>query len=978
MVHTKEQFEQGARWRRWLAPPAGWLPLLLSLLLLTAPARGQQPSLRHFGQLDGLPNLSVRALAQDSAGYLWVGTENGLYRLDGTRFQRMDRKLKDPFINSLHVDAAGRLWVGARSRLLLVDGERLRPVLQANGGELGTVEGQPFASADANHLLVVSRGGLHRVQPDGKGGWHGVPFFSQPQTAGPPAVAELGSILRDPDGTLWMGCGDAVCRYRDGALTVLGRAQGLPAQRWYSLRRDGAGTLWVQSAKRLMTLAEDTQRFSDRTPEHFGMLETDWTAPLLLDGDGQMVTANDNGLFRVGADGAQRYGMKQGLRLGTGVHALLLDRQGDLWLGLPAYGLVQWQGYRRWENWTMEQGLPHDDIWGLLRTRDGVLHAATGAGLARQRGGRFAVATGDLTGGGRWTTLAEDKHGDLWAGGRGWLVRRDRNGGRVQVVARLPVAHTYNQLLFDDAGRLWISTNGGLYVIDDPYGRPVPRRVEVGAALPGDDVMFLRACGDAGGRLWFATDKGLLRLDNGRWSRPLSAGGDDVFWHILCDGNTLWLGGYNLRLLRVDTSARQLRPVPLTNDVLEGKILQSLLVDRRHWLWLATDGGLMVWNGDRWRLLNQQSGMVWNDSNQDALMEDRDGSIWVGTSNGASRLLRPEEVFAPQAIPLQLASMRYGDAALADAAAPWSGAALDVQLAAPFYQNHEALSFRYRLLGQEEKWSTSKTGELRYAALAPGEYRLQLVADHGALQASSAVLDLPLTITPPWWRTRWAFAGGLLLAFGVIGLLHRYRVARVLRQKATLERHVAERTAALEASREELRLRSLKDGLTKAWNRTALMERLELLLAPGAPAFMLVLLDLDYFKRVNDTHGHLAGDEVLREVVRRAQASLRADDTVGRYGGEEFMLLMPGLDMEIGAPRLAQLHDAIRGEPVEVDGVGPLDITCSCGAVVARPALGLTPEQWTALADRALYRAKALGRDRIEYADGPGLPAAVA
>ncbi len=949
--------------------------LLALSLLSVAPAHGQQVSLRTFGQLEGLPNLVVLALVEDRAGYIWVGTENGLYRFDGNSFQRTGQTLVDQSIKTLHLDPVGRLWVGTRYGLFLLEGERLRPVPKADGGLLKIDSGQQFASVDAGHLLVLSESGLLQVGPDGKGGWHGGPFFSRAQIAAEPGLADIGAMLRDPDGTLWLACGSALCRYRDGALTVLGVAQGLPKGRWHALRRDADGMLWLGCSGRLMSLSADELRFGERTPAHFGAART-YPTPLLL-GGGDMITVTNNGLFRHGAKGWEHVGPRQGLRVGNDLHVLLLDRQGDLWLSVYGHGLVQWQGYRRWENWTTEQGLPHEDVWSLLRSRDGVLHVGTGAGLAWQGDGRFVLATSAAARAGPWGALAEDRHGDAWAGGQGVVIRRGRQGGRDQVVARLPVRYIY-RMLFDDAGRLWICTAQGLYLIADPDGKPVARRIEAAAALLGGHAAFASACRDAGGGLWFASDKGLLRRDkDGVWSRPWASQADELIRHVACDGDTLWLSDF-VRLWRADMSARPLQPRLFEHKVLEGRSQMALLVDRRHWLWLSTDSGLMVWNGERWRLFNRQSGMVWNDSNQGALMEDRDGSIWVGTSNGAAHLLRPEELFAPQTVPLHLASMRYGDAALADGIAPWSGAALDVQLDAPFSQNHETLSYRYRLLGQEEKWTTSKTGELRYAALAPGEYRLQLVADHGALQTSSAVLDLPLTISPPWWRTRWAYAGGMLLAFGVIGLLHRYRVARVLRDKATLEHRVAERTAALEASREELRLRSLKDGLTKAWNRTALMERLELLLAPGAPAFLLVLLDLDYFKRVNDTHGHLAGDEVLREVVRRAQASLRADDSVGRYGGEEFMLLMPGLEMEIGAPRLAQLHDAIRGEPVEVDGVGPLAITCSCGAVVARPELGLTPEQWTALADRALYRAKALGRDRIEYADGPGLPAAVA
>ena len=216
-------------------------------------------------------------------------------------------------------------------------------------------------------------------------------------------------------------------------------------------------------------------------------------------------------------------------------------------------------------------------------------------------------------------------------------------------------------------------------------------------------------------------------------------------------------------------------------QVLEGRSLLSLLVDRRHWLWLGTDNGVLVWNGARWRLFNEQSGLAWNDTNQNALYEDHDGSLWIGTSNGLSHVLEPGSLFTPRAVPLRVDAVRYGGAVLGGATAAWNGGGLDVQMAAPLLQNHEALGYRYRLLGQETAWSRSDHGALRYTALAPGEYRLQVVAEHAATQTASAMVELPLTIMPPWWRTLWAYAGGALLAFGLIGLLHRYRVGRVLR-----------------------------------------------------------------------------------------------------------------------------------------------------------------------------------------------------
>ena len=182
---------------------------------------------------------------------------------------------------------------------------------------------------------------------------------------------------------------------------------------------------------------------------------------------------------------------------------------------------------------------------------------------------------------------------------------------------------------------------------------------------------------------------------------------------------------------------------------------------------------------------------------------------------------------------------------------------------------------------------------------------------------------------------------------------------------------VQERTRELELSQEALRVRALKDGLTHTWNRGAMMEMIEReadkCMRTGE-SFVLVLLDLDHFKRINDTHGHIAGDEVLVEVARRLMASMRTYDSVGRYGGEEFMIMLPGLSLPAGANRIEALHQAIRNAPVRIDNEMEITVTASVGAVAFSPQSPATVTELLRLADEALYRSKQAGRDRINYA----------
>jgi diguanylate cyclase (GGDEF)-like protein len=156
------------------------------------------------------------------------------------------------------------------------------------------------------------------------------------------------------------------------------------------------------------------------------------------------------------------------------------------------------------------------------------------------------------------------------------------------------------------------------------------------------------------------------------------------------------------------------------------------------------------------------------------------------------------------------------------------------------------------------------------------------------------------------------------------------------------------------------------DGLTGVFNRRRLEERLSeefyRVRRYGGP-LSLVMFDIDHFKRVNDVHGHLAGDEVLRIIAARVAAAVRASDVLGRYGGEEFCVVLPGTELA-GARIVAEkLRELIASEPVVYKDVA-LDITISCGAAQAA-AEHTVWDELVRIADAALYRAKGEGRNRV-------------
>ena len=176
-------------------------------------------------------------------------------------------------------------------------------------------------------------------------------------------------------------------------------------------------------------------------------------------------------------------------------------------------------------------------------------------------------------------------------------------------------------------------------------------------------------------------------------------------------------------------------------------------------------------------------------------------------------------------------------------------------------------------------------------------------------------------------------------------------------------RDVSDRREATETLRRSVTC----DHLTGLANRRALFEAAQLELERWARAprpLSLVLIDADHFKRVNDRHGHAAGDAVLRHLAAGMSATFRAIDVVARLGGEEFVALLPGLPLVQAEALAQQLCSSIAARPVEVDGV-PIHYTISAGVAAMEPGLD-SVEALIRRADAAMYAAKARGRNRVE------------
>jgi diguanylate cyclase (GGDEF)-like protein len=167
---------------------------------------------------------------------------------------------------------------------------------------------------------------------------------------------------------------------------------------------------------------------------------------------------------------------------------------------------------------------------------------------------------------------------------------------------------------------------------------------------------------------------------------------------------------------------------------------------------------------------------------------------------------------------------------------------------------------------------------------------------------------------------------------------------------------------------EELRFEASHDRLTGLWNRGAILDFMSREVERGKRSGERVgalLIDIDHFKSINDLHGHQMGDTVLREIAQRLVVSLRIYDWAGRYGGEEFLILLANCNADVAAMSAERLRQAIASEPIQVGDL-KLNVTISVGTAVSSHEHEVSDDQLIGIADAALYRAKDRGRNCVE------------
>lgn len=925
----------------------------------------------------GLPQISGKAIAKDHDGLIWVGTENGLARFDGGRFEVFmpgtTPQLAASWITRLMVDRDGRVWIGTlRNVAVFADGRFL------GSDDLGEVTA--LAQADDGGILV---GGdrLYRATVGGD---------RLLVTQDPADAGAVMALLADPvGGGLWIGERSGRLRHRlDGRDRLLALPSGL--SRIAALVRLG-DALW---------LAGDTGLFR---------LEGDGFVPVALTPSGaggavQALAAADDGTLWIASHGNlyRRFGDGRVEAIGSQVaHAFpwvvaLLPTADGVWMGSQYHGLRYY-----WlpvvQRFGGEDGLHDPSLWSFATDGDGLL-VGTDDGVAAWDGFRFH----ELVPGRRLPhpaaySVLRDRQGRLWVGTRAGMVVFDAGLERARLFDELRGAQV-NGLVEHEDGSVWIASAAGLF--RHPAAGGALEHVNVNGILSGYRIRALAWTPD--GVAWIGTESGLFRYHGSYVEQIVGTGMDGAFVtsvRALDDGRVI-VGSYDRGMAvgwpdgrwRHHTEASGLPSDTAFNlQVVADGVLVSFADGVYHWPLPDADAPTPPFRmlihdiGDR---PGRSRTRCCNGAGNDKGIVHQ-GAYWLPSLNGAVRVpLDTAVAAAPKVAILAVNDMAPGPAEVVLDTARRN---LSLRFHSVDFRDGFRLRYRHRLIGVDPDWvDTRSRDSVTYPQLPPGRFRFEVQArlpyqpwgEPAAIQIRA----------PPRFVESWAFRSLLLLVLlAVVFALIRWRERVLRQQKQKLEHIVTVRTSELALA--NLRLgelnqvlveASLTDPLTGLRNRRHLLQRMSAMQSDvraawragsTRPVLGVVVIDVDHFKRINDALGHMAGDAVLCRIARLLGRIVGDDDELARWGGEEFVvatMAASGEDLLVFAERLRL---AIAAEAIEVTAAHR--VTASVG-VAAWPAsaAALDRHDWTVslgLADIALYRAKASGRNRSALIVFPGI-----
>ncbi len=762
---------------------------LLSVLACALPISAQHWVFQTYGHEQGLKNLNILAIQQDKQGFLWTSTEGGLFRYDGDRFQAFHTTgtTANGDIMCLFTSADGQFWAGSAAGLFRWNGVSFQFV---PGFDQANLDHHESITGDTQNLYLATQQGILAMPLKGP---------AKPRII---SIKPATAIFNDAGGTLWYSCGSEICSYKDGQEHVWDSRTGVFVSAWNAITEDRDKRVWIRSADKLLALDSGDSLFRQVPDAAAAKLASQTDPVLIADNRGRIMIPHSGGLMICESKHCINYGSDSGLPRSE-IYSVFQDREGTLWIGYGGMGLSRWLGREQWQNYGTIEGLANPTVWQIASDKSGALWVGTSQGMFEGREGlsgwrfRHVSQIPDVPIHG----LLTDPDGTLWIAALHTSVNGiiHFNPKSNQTVVFHPPPGTQPIRTYyihrDQTGHLWVASSDGIFHL--PPGSVTLEHFP--SPLDGGSVTDIKTVGSD----FFAAGTKGLYVRQGDQVRLLTTADGLTDSHVQdispSPTGELWItyrspsgissitpdhGKFHIRHFTEDTG--------LLDNVVYSQFFDSA---GRHWL--GTDHGVAVLEGSRWICHDTSDGLVWNDTDAGAFLPQKDGVVWIGTSNGLSRY-SPVISRQPYPAKILITGVLRDDT-------PTHSLDFDSQTHSVTFRFallsflQPNTQFRYRLGTGSDSWTETQAHEVRFAELPAGSYQFQVEAE-SQTGVWTEPASLQFFINPPWYLS-WTFRFAGLLVIGVILFLwlqHRENKQHALR--AELKAAVKARTKDLESA----------------------------------------------------------------------------------------------------------------------------------------------------------------------------------
>lgn len=755
---------------------------------------------KNYGASDGLPHSKVNAVIQSPDGYIWVGTEGGLSRLDGQKIKNYFSadSLAESNAGCLALDGQGKVWVGHLSGgISHQNGKGFKRVIFPSEIQPKRIfclffdrEGNGWAGTqDAGVVFIPAVGDSIKSFSKIDGIWDVVTRIMQDKsgkmwfvTDGGVFTANKGtfrfdrfvnddmtnypvtSICEDKKGDIFFGTyqgGLAWYKVSEGKILLQNSVNGLPSMDIFSLAGSANGKLLVGS----------------------------WGSGLILfDGKNYESISKKEGIA------------------GNKIRCLFEDREGNIWAGTNEDGLSCFRG-KRFAHYSKTQGLPHPITNAVVAGNHGEIWVGTQEGLTKLEFSSngmlkesIRISLQNPAGSMEVLSLAKTASGMILAGTNGGgveIIHPDKNKV-VNALFRL-TADNVTSILADSRGVIWIGTINGINCYKDKefthlgnYG--------IHNGLPGNDIASMAEMPN--GNIMVGSRNGGLAVVDARTRKVKTIGSTEGFTHnspvsfsFDKKGNT-WIGTEGGGVFLYDgKSCRHFG----TKENLPSEFITFIRVEGET-IWLGTNRGLSRWNPESGeiRTFNEADGLPANETRTNAVCRGLNGDLYFGTLEGLVRYQKRFDV--PNQVQPITHITRFGifleeadmgkDTLLDHTRHDVSFDFIGLSFTAP-----ENVRYVFKLEGFDEKWKpVTADMKTNYTNLSFGKYSFLVKASNNEGIWNAEPTRFDFEILPPWYLTRWAFAAYVFLLIGGPILYVRWRTQKLLKDKRVLEEQVKQRT----------------------------------------------------------------------------------------------------------------------------------------------------------------------------------------